>query len=105
MFHNSSLWTVDGRQIALLNDDQVLTKMKRVLLRHKLDTKIDSLTEKVVSLNVQLAIKDAKIDDLTTRVESLLVEADRQEQYSRRPNLRFQGVPQETTGAARIKKS
>ena len=49
MFHNSSLWTVDGRQIALLNDDQVLTKMKRVLLRHELDTKIDYLTEKVVS--------------------------------------------------------
>ena len=37
--------------------------------------------------------------DLAARVESLEAEADHQEQYSRRPNLRFQGVPESTEGS------
>ena len=32
-------------------------------------------------------------------MESLEAEPDRQEQYSRRPNLRFQGVPESTEGS------
>ncbi len=37
--------------------------------------------------------------DLAARVESLEAEADRQEQYSRWPNMRFQGVPESTEGS------
>ena len=81
------------RLVALLNDDQVLAKLKSVLYPRELYDKIAAFTDRVTSLTVDLAAKDAKIEELTTRVDSLEAEADRQEQYSRRPNLRFQGVP------------
>ena len=87
------------RLVALLNDDQVLAKLKSVLYPSELFERIDTFTERVKSLTIDLAAKDAKIDALTTRVESLEAEADRQEQYSRRPNLRFQGVPESTEGS------
>ena len=74
------------RLVALLNDDQVLTKLKSVLYPRELYEKIDSFTDRVTSLTIDLAVKEAKIEALTTRVESLEAEADRQEQYSRRPN-------------------
>ena len=86
------------RLVALLNDDQVLAKLKSVLYPREL-YKIAAFTDRVTSLTVDLAAKDAKIVELTTRVESLETEADRQEQYSRRPNLRFQGVPESTEGS------
>ena len=87
------------RLVALLNDDQVLAKLKSVLYPRELYDKIAAFTDRVTSLTVDLAAKDAKIEELTTRVESLEAEADRQEQYSRRPNLRFQGVPESTEGS------
>ena len=87
------------RLVALLNDDQVLAKLKSVLYPRELYEKIDSFTDRVTSLTIDLAAKEAKIEALTTRVESLEAEADRQEQYSRRPNLRFQGVPESTEGS------
>ena len=88
-----------SRLVALLNDDQVLAKLKSVLYPRELYAKIDSFTDRVTSLTIDLAAKEAKIEALTTRVESLEAEADRQERYSRRPNLRFQGVPESAEGS------
>ena len=88
-----------SRLVALLNDDQVLAKLKSVLYPRELYEKIDSFTDRVTSLTIDLAAKEAKIETLTTMVESLEAEADRQERYSRRPNLRFQGVPESTEGS------
>ena len=45
-------------------------------------------------------MKDAKIDALEKKVDILDTEADSQEQYSRRPNLRIQGRPEATEGSA-----
>ena len=89
------------RLVALLNDDQVLAKLKSILYPHKLYARIDYFTERVTvtSLTVDLSAKDAKIDTLMTRVESLDAKADHQEQYSKRSNLRFQGVPESTEGS------
>ena len=69
------------RLAALLNDDQVLAKLKSVLYPRELYDKIAAFTDRVTSLTVDLATKDAKIEELTTRFESLEAEADRQEQY------------------------
>ena len=55
------------RIIALLNDNQVLAKMKTMLYPHELAEKINALTQKVESLNFLLAIKDANIDELEKR--------------------------------------
>ena len=85
--------------VALLNDDQVLAKLKSVLYPRELYDKIDSFTDRVTSPNIDLAAKEANIEVLTTRVESLEAEVDRQEHNSRRPNLCFQGVPESTEGS------
>ena len=55
------------RIFALFNNDQVLAKMKTMLYPHELADKINALTQKVESLNLLLAIKDAKIDELEKR--------------------------------------
>ena len=74
-------------------------KLKNVLYPRELYERIDSFIERVASLTVDLAAKYAKIDTLMTRVESLDAKADHQEQYSKRPKLRFQGVPESTEGS------
>ena len=51
------------------------------------------LEKEVESLKTGLAARDEQIDGLVKKVAML--EADRREQYSRRPNLRFQGMPEE----------
>ena len=81
------------RLIALFNDDQVLHKMKQVLYPHDFVNKLEILAKKVESLGQQLTQKDGKIDQLE-KVLALEIEADRHEQYTRRPNLRIQGLPE-----------
>ena len=55
------------------------------------------LDKEVQSLKTGLAARDEQIDGLVKKVATLEAEAeaDRREQYSRRPNLRFQGIPEE----------
>ena len=90
--------TLAIRIIAPLNDDQVLSTMKKVMFPHALDKKIDSLVQQVDSFTKQLTKKDGQIDNLEKRVRTLEADADRHEQYSRRPNLRIQGIKETTEG-------
>ena len=53
------------------------------------------LDKEVQSLKTGLAARDEQIDGLVKKVATLEAEADRREQYSRRPNLRFQGITEE----------
>ena len=91
------------RLVALLNDDQVLAKMRNVLFPQDLANKLDSLTAKVDSLTKELTNKDEKLDILEKKIQTLEEEVDCQEQYSRRPNLRIQGMPEETDGTTEQK--
>ena len=46
----------------------------------------------------QAAKKEARICELEKRVTALETQADDAEQYSRRANLRFHGMPESDTG-------
>ena len=57
------------RLVALLDDDQVLAKMRNVLFPQALANKLDSLTRaKVDTLTKQLTHKDEKLDILEKRI-------------------------------------
>ena len=57
----------------------------------------------VDTLTKQLTHKDEQLDILEKRIQTLEEEVDCQEQYSRRPNLRIQGIPEETNGTTEQK--
>ena len=53
------------------------------------------LDKEVQSLKTGLAARDEQVNGLVKKVATLEAEADRREQYSRRPNLCFQGILEE----------
>ena len=72
--------------------------MKALFHPKELLAVISSLTAKVDHLTSQLTLKDARIDGLEQRLAKLEIDSDSQEQYSRRPNLRIQGLPEQGDG-------
>ena len=80
--------------IELLNDDQMLAKMKRALFPQVLSDKIDSLQQQVASLTTQLQAKDERIAALEQKLQEQELLIDQAQQYSRRPNLRIAGIPE-----------
>ena len=86
------------RFVELLKDEGVLTTMRSALYPHALSDKLDKLTEIIAGLTSQLENKEMKITALEERVERLERECDRLEQYSRRANLRFSGIPETGEG-------
>ena len=49
--------------------------------------------------NQQIAERDQIIEDMRERLLAVEAEADRHEQYTRRPNIRIQGIPQAGEGS------
>ena len=86
------------RLIELLNDDQVLAKLRQVLFPTELSLKIDELNLQINRMATQLEAKDAVIENLKERVNTLESEMDSAEQYSRRPNLKVYGIPETRDG-------
>ena len=82
------------RLIELLNDEQVLAKFKTVLFPAALSKKIDELHGVIERLSNKLDLKDAQIRGLEERICVLEDSNDAIEQYSRRRNLRFHGIPE-----------
>ena len=85
------------RLVTLLNDDQVLEKLKRVLYPHALADQLKSLIDNIDGLKRHITKKDEIIHDFEKRVSA--PEQDRQEQYSRRLNLRIQGIADTPEGS------
>ena len=80
--------------IELLKDETVLKRMKEVLFPKHLMDSIKALTSKVDTLTREIDVKNATIKQLEERVDCLEDASDGVEQYSRRPNLRFFGIPE-----------
>ena len=80
----------------LLNEDNVLRKMKAVLYPNELASKIDNMQATINSMAKQLQEKDNKITLLQAKVSNLEDELDTQQQYTRRPNLRIYGIREPT---------
>ena len=86
------------RFVELLKDEGVLKTLRSALYPQALLDKLDKLTETIACLTSQLENKEIKITALEERVERLEGECDRLEQYSRRGNLRFSGIPETGEG-------
>ncbi|KAK2170067.1 hypothetical protein NP493_1165g01097 [Ridgeia piscesae] len=82
------------RFVELLKDEGVLKTLRSALYPQALSDKLDKLTRTIADLTSQLETKEKKITALEERVERLEGECDRAEQYSRRGNLRFCGIPE-----------
>ena len=87
------------RFVELLKDEGVLKTLRSALYPQALSDKLDKLTEIIAGLTSQLENKEIKITALEERVERLEGECDRLEQYFRRGNLRFSGIPETGEGA------
>ena len=70
--------------IELLNDEDVLRKLKSALYPQALADKLDQLTQTITGLTSQLGSKEKRITALEEKVERLEGERDNVEQYSRR---------------------
>ena len=82
-----------------LLEDKIITKtLKAILFPPDLFEKIDTLHQELAILTAQLSDKNDKIVHLENRVETLEEEVDSMQQYSRRPNLRIQGIGEDMRG-------
>ena len=86
------------RVIDLLTDQQVLSALKKALFPVELSGRIDALTTTVERLSHLVQEKDAKIANLEREVRELADANDSLEQYTRRPNLRFEGIRESDHG-------
>ena len=86
------------RVIDLLTDQQVLSTLKKALFPVELSGWIDALNETLERLPHLVEEKDAKIVNLEREVLELVDANDLLAQYSRRPNLRFEGIPEADHG-------
>ena len=80
--------------IEALNDAKVLATLKKALAPSTQEI-IEAVTARVTShLSIIIKKKDDEITDLKERVTVLETALVTQEQYSRRENLRFSGIPE-----------
>ena len=82
--------------IELFSDARVAATLKAMYPK-ELVGQLDHLSSRVTALTECIQQRDDKIKKLEGKVTQLELEADKVEQYSRRSNLRFSGLP-ETTG-------
>ena len=69
--------------------------MKKILYPNGLADKIDSMNKKIDDLTASIEVRDVRINELEQQVNSLETGL---EQYSRRTNLQFQGIPDTANG-------
>ena len=74
----------------LLNDEQVLHK----LFPQALADTIDNMNVHITNISTLLKKKDTRINEFEQKVHTLESVIDSQEQYSRRQNLRINGIPE-----------
>ena len=91
------------RFVELLSEETVAEKLRSMFNPQILTDKLESLMDTITKLNDRLDKKDVYIADLGARLSSVKANLDVLEQYSRRSNLRFFGIPEsdggeETTG-------
>ena len=86
------------RLIELLNDDQVIAKLKQALLPKELSDKIEALNNHISQLTAQIDAKDSRIKSLEEKVLNQEISADSVEQYSRRVIIHVCGIPEADGG-------
>ena len=80
--------------IELFSDERVMKRMRDALYPRELVEKLDDMTRRLAVLTTSVKVRDDRIKTLESKVAALEQEADKGEQYSRRMNLRFTGIPE-----------
>ena len=88
--------------IEILSDSDVIIQLKRAVFPQAIADKIDYLSAQTEQLKYTVKEKDEKIKELESTVGLLESAKDNIEQYSRRSNLRIEGIP-ETVRTGEIK--
>ena len=91
------------RVIDLLTDQQVLSALKKALFPVELSGRIDALTATLQRLSCVVEEKDVRITSLEKEVHELADSNDSLEQYTRRPNMRFEGIPEAEHGEDKVR--
>ncbi len=86
------------RVLEMLGDKEVVDKLRAALFPSELAEELRALRTQITRLNETIESKDKVIGDLQARVVKLEDSLDDTEQYSRRANLRIQGIPDPGTG-------
>ena len=84
--------------IELLNDDNVLAKLRKTVYPKELEGKLDTINAYIVRLHAQLDAKDERIKCLEDKVRVLEENSDHTEQYGRMLNLLMSGLPESHDG-------
>ena len=87
--------TLALRLIELLNDDQVLEKLRRLLYPRELADEVVSVNTRINSLHNEIKEKDIRIKALEEKVAKLEASADAIDQYGRRANMHMRGLPEQ----------
>ena len=86
------------RVLELLGDEEIVAKIKSAIYPHALIEEIRDMKLEITRLHQTIDAKDKLIYELKDRVDKLEVSVDNTEQYSRRANLRIQGIAESGTG-------
>ncbi|KAI0214969.1 hypothetical protein LSAT2_032980, partial [Lamellibrachia satsuma] len=86
------------RVLELLGDEEIVAKIKSAIYPHALIEEIRDMKLEITRLHQTIDAKDKLIYELKDRVDKLEVSVDDTEQYSRRANLRIQGIAESGTG-------
>ena len=78
--------------IQLFSDERIMKRMRDALYSWELVEKLDNITRRLAVLTTSDKVTDDSIKTLESKLAALEHEADKVEQYSRRPNLRFTGI-------------
>ena len=90
--------TLALRLVELLGDDAVIRRLRTALYPQMLADKMDRQSALMEQLIAQLTASNTRIQDLEKRVKDLEDQADKTEQYTRRSNLLFSGLPETGVG-------
>ena len=90
--------TLALRLVELLGDDTVIRRLRTALYPQMLADKMDRQSALMEQLIAQLTASNTRTQDLEKRVKDLEDQADKTEQYTRRSNLLFSGLPEAGVG-------
>ena len=86
------------RVLELLGDEEIVAKIKSAIYHHMLIEEIRDMKLEITRLYQTIDAKDKLIYELKDRIDKLEVSVDDTEQYSRRANVRIQGIAESGTG-------
>ena len=78
--------------VSYSNTKTVMKEFKEEMFPQTISNKLDLLAEKITQMSARMEETEKRVEQLETKVEQLEIALDSHEQYSRRANLRINGM-------------